>query len=82
MTIVCPGPFDSGFVAKAGNDYTFQKIKPLSGEKAAEISYKAFKKNKSLKIIGFKNRMMMFATRLAPRKFVTNTSVSQIKKEK
>ena len=82
LTTICPGPFDSGFVAKAGNDYTFTKIKPLSSQKVAEISYKAFKKNRSLKIIGFKNKMMMFATRFAPRKFVTNTSVSQIKKEK
>ena len=82
LTTICPGPFESGFVERAGNDYTFSKIKPLSGQRVAEITYRAFKKNKSLKIIGFKNKLMMFATRFAPRKFVTNTSVSQIKKEK
>ena len=81
LTTICPGPFESGFVSKAGNDYTFSKIKPVSASKVADISYKAFKKNKSLVVIGFKNKLMMFLTRLAPIKFVTNTSASQIKKQ-
>lgn len=80
MTTICPGPFASDFVNKAHNDYTFSKMKPLSTEKVADITYKTFKKNKSLKIIGFKNKLMMFATRFAPRKFVTDTSAKQIKK--
>ena len=81
LTTVCPGPFESGFVAKAGNEYTFSKIKPMCAEKVAEISYKVLKKNKSFKVIGFKNKVMMFLSRFAPRKFVTNTSASQIKKQ-
>ena len=81
LTTVCPGPFDSGFVSRAGNEYTFSKIKPMTTLKVAEISYKALKKNKSFKVIGFKNKLMMFLTRFAPRKFVTNTSASQIKKK-
>lgn len=80
VTSICPGPFASDFVNKAHNDYTFSKMKPLSTEKVADITYKAFKKNKSLKIIGFKNKLMMFATRFAPRKFVTDASAKQIKK--
>jgi len=80
LTTVCPGPFESGFVSKAGNDYTFSKIKPLTSAKVAEISYKACIKNKPFLVIGFKNKLMMFLTRLAPRKFVINTSASQIKK--
>ena len=81
MTTICPPPFASDFVNKAHNDYTFSKMKPLPTEKVADITYKTFKKNKSLKIIGFKNKMMMFATRFAPRKFVTNTSAKQLKKD-
>ena len=81
LTTINPGPFESGFVSKAGNDYTFSKIKPISAKKVAEISYKCVKKGKSFKVIGFKNNVMMFLTRLAPRKFVTNTSASQIKKQ-
>ena len=80
LTTVCPGPFDSGFVGKAGNEYTFSKIKPMSTKKVAVVSYKAIKKNKSFKVIGFKNKLMMFFTRFVPRKLVTNTSASQIKK--
>ena len=79
LTTVCPGPFESGFVSKAGNEYTFSKIKPMSAQKVAEISYKCLKKNKSFKVIGFKNKLMMFMTRFAPRKLVTNTSANQIK---
>ena len=81
LTTVCPGPFESGFVSKAGNEYTFSKIKPISASKVAEISYKACMKNKSFLVIGFKNKLMMFLTRFAPRKFVINTSASQIKKK-
>ncbi len=81
LTTVCPGPFDSGFVGKAGNEYTFSKIKPMSTKKVAEVSYKAVKKNKSFKVIGFKNKLMMFFTRFVPRKLVTNTSANQIKKQ-
>ena len=79
LTTVCPGPFESGFVSKAGNEYTFSKIKPMSVQKVAEISYKCLKKNKSFKVIGFKNKLMMFMTRFSPRKLVTNTSANQIK---
>ena len=81
VTRVCPGPFSSEFVNKAHNDYTFKKMKPLSTEKVADITYKAFKKNKSTKVIGFKSKMMIFASRFAPRKFIVDTSAKQIKKD-
>ena len=79
VTTINPGPFESGFVKKAGNDYTFSKIKPISAKKVAEISYKCMKKGKSFKVIGFKNNLMMLLTRFVPRKLVTNTSANQIK---
>ena len=79
VTTVCPGPFSSDFVKKAHNDYTFKKMKPLPTSKVADITYKAFKKNKSLKVIGFGNKMMILATRFAPRKFVTSVSAKQLK---
>ncbi len=79
VTTINPGPFESGFVKKAGNDYTFSKIKPISAQKVAEISYKCMKKGRSFKVIGFKNRLMMLLTRFVPRKLVTNTSANQIK---
>lgn len=81
LTTICPGPFESNFVKKAGNDFTFSKIKPISAKKVAEISYKCLIKGKSFKVIGFKNKLLMFFTRFVPRKLVTNTSASQIKKD-
>ncbi len=78
MTTICPGPFDSGFVSKAHNDYTFKKMKPIPSAKVAEVSMKAFKKNKSLLIIGFSNKLMIFFSRFFPRKFVTNVSATNI----
>ena len=81
LTTICPGPFESNFVKKAGNDFTFSKIKPISANKVAEISYKCLLKGKSFKVIGFKNKLLMFFTRFVPRKLVTNTSASQIKKD-
>ena len=79
LTTINPGPFESGFVKKAGNEYTFSKIKPISAQKVAKISYKCLMKGKSFKVIGFKNNLMMFLTRFVPRKLVTNTSANQIK---
>ena len=79
VTTINPGPFESGFVKKAGNNYTFSKIKPISAQKVAEISYKCMMKGKSFKVIGFKNNLMMLLTRFVPRKLVTNTSANQIK---
>lgn len=79
VTTINPGPFESGFVKKAGNDYTFSKIKPISAQKVAEISYRCMMKGKSFQVIGFKNNLMMLLTRFVPRKLVTNTSANQIK---
>lgn len=79
---LCPGPFMSEFVKKAHNDYTFTKIKPVSAEKVATFGYKKSLKGKTLAIVGFKNKLTIFASRLAPRKFVTSTSAKTLKKEK
>lgn len=79
---LCPGPFESEFVKKAHNDYTFKKIKPISAKKVAEIGYKKSLKGKTLTIVGFKNRLTIFASKLAPRNFVTKTSAKTLKKEK
>ena len=82
LLTLCPGPFMSKFVEKAHNDYTFKKIKPISAKSVAEFGFKKSKKGKSLAIVGFKNRMLVFLTRLFPRSFVTMMSAKNIKKEK
>ncbi len=78
---LCPGPFNSDFVKKAHNDYTFKKIKPFEAKKVAELAYKASKKNKKLLITGFKNKVTVFITRFFPRSFVTKVSASTMKED-
>lgn len=80
LLTLCPGPFLSKFVELAHNDYTFKKIKPVSAKTVAEFGYKKSLKGKSLAVVGFKNRLTIFATRFAPRKFVTKTSAKTMKK--
>lgn len=77
---LCPGPFKSGFMNKAGNDYTFAKIKPVSAEKVALYGYKQSLKGKRIAIIGFTNKLTAFAPRLFSRKFVATVSAGTLKK--
>lgn len=81
LLTLCPGPFLSEFVKKAHNDYTFKKIKPVTAKKVAEFGYKKSIKGKSMAIVGFKNRLTVFACRFFPRKMVTMVSAKNMKKE-
>lgn len=81
LLTLCPGPFLSEFVKKAHNDYTFKKIKPVTAKKVAEFGYKKSIKGKSIAIVGFKNRLTVFACRFFPRKMVTMVSAKNMKKE-
>ena len=80
LLTVCPGPFVSGFVGKAGNDWTFKKIKPVSAEKIAQFAYKNSIKGKRVAIPGFKNKITAFLPRLFSRKFVATVSATTLKK--
>jgi len=80
LLTLCPGPFESGFVGKAGNDYTFKKIKPVSAMKVAEYGYKKSLKGKRVAVVGFKNKMTVFAPRFVSRKFVASASAKTLKK--
>ena len=77
---LCPGPFTSGFVSKAKNDYTFQKIKPIPAEKVAKYGYKQSIKGKRVAVVGFNNKLTVFAPRFFSRKFVTFASACNLKK--
>lgn len=80
LLTLCPGPFDSGFVARAGNDYVFEKIKPLPAMKVAEYGYKQSLKGKSVAVVGANNKFTVFIPRFFSRKFVTKVSAGTIKK--
>lgn len=81
LLTLCPGPFNSNFVSKAKNYYTFSKIKPVDAKYVAEFGYKKSIKGKSLAIVGLKNRLTIFLTRFAPRSFVTKSSAKTMKSE-
>lgn len=76
---LCPGPFTSGFVARAGNDFTFKKIKPIPAEKVAKIGYDASRKGKAVQVVGFGNKVTVFAPRFVPRSFVAKMSAKTLK---
>lgn len=80
LLTLCPGPFNSKFVSKAHNDYTFSKIKPLEAYQVAEFGYKKSIKGKTLAVVGFKNRFTIFLSRFVPRKFIARTSAKTMKK--
>ena len=80
LLTLCPGPFKSEFVAKAGNDFTFEKIKPIEASKVAAYGYKQSKKGKRVAIVGFGNKLTIFFTRLFPRNLVTMGSAKTMKK--
>ena len=81
LLTLCPGPFNSEFVSKAHNDYTFKKIKPIEASEVAKYGYKKSLQGKSVAIVGFKNKLSVFAAKLAPRSFVTKTSAQTMKKD-
>jgi short-subunit dehydrogenase len=81
VTAVCPGPFDSDFVKKAHNDYTFKKIKPMTTKKVALLAFKALKKKKMTYIIGFKNKLTCFVTRFFPRKMIASIAAGTMKEK-
>lgn len=81
LLTLCPGPFNSEFVGKAGNDYTFKKIKPIEASEVAKYGYKKSLQGKRVAIVGFKNKLTVFATRFAPRSFIIETTAKTMKKD-
>lgn len=82
LLTLCPGPFESDFVKRAGNDYTFKKIKPTTAKEVAEYGYKALLKGKRVAVMGFKNKITTFAPRFFSSKFIAKVSASTLKEQK
>lgn len=79
VSTICPGPFESGFVEKAGNYHTFSISKVYPSDVVAQMSYDLMKKRKSLKIIGFKNKSLVFFSKFVSRKMIVDSSAKILK---
>ena len=80
LLTICPGPFISGFVERAKNDWTFKKIKPVSAKTIATFAYKKSLKGKRIAVYRFTNKLTAFAPRFFSRKFVATISAKTLKK--
>lgn len=68
VSCLCPGPTHTGFVAAAHMEgVNLLKMGTETAEAVAQVGYAAFMKNKAVAISGFKNKLIAFSTRLAPR---------------
>jgi len=76
VTCLCPGPTETGFGKRAGNDQSrvFKKLGAMSAERVALDGYRAVMEGRTLAISGAQNWLVAQSTRFAPRKLVTAIS--------
>ncbi len=76
VTCLCPGPTETGFAARAGNDKSrlFKKFSAMSPASVALVGYRALMEGRTLAIAGIQNRMLAQSIRFSPRKLVTAIS--------
>lgn len=68
VSCVCPGPVKTSFQNKAGIKKSEKAKKYLmDADKVAKIAYQEFFKGKAIIIPGFKNKLLVFGTKLIPR---------------
>lgn len=71
VTALCPGPTETHFVEVAGarGSRLFNRM-AMSAESVAQLGHRAFRRGRFLKVTGFRNQLLAFSTRLAPRAVV------------
>ncbi|WP_252224192.1 SDR family oxidoreductase [Clostridium sp. ZBS2] len=68
VSCVCPGPVKTSFQSKAGIKKSEKAKKYLmDADKVAKIAYKEFFKGKAIIIPGYKNKLLVWGTKLIPR---------------
>lgn len=73
---LCPGTTKTNFfnVASVDKSNLTKNLKPVSAESLAKYGYKKFLKNKVVAVHGFKNKLMVFGLRFAPRSLVRSVA--------
>ncbi|NFF80847.1 SDR family oxidoreductase [Clostridium botulinum] len=68
VSCVCPGPVKTSFQSKAGIKKSKKAKKYLmDAEKVSKIAYEGFFKGKAIIIPGYKNKLLVWGTKLIPR---------------
>lgn len=71
VTVLCPGPTESNFSAVARGEKTRKvQSKKMPAETVALLGHAAFRNKKVISIPGMRNRMLVHAARILPRKTV------------
>lgn len=81
VTVLCPGPTESGFQAAADlkNSNLFKGNQIASSKQVAEFGYNMMMKGKIVVIHGFMNKLLAFSVRLAPRNIITSVTRMKLK---
>jgi uncharacterized protein len=76
VTCLCPGPTNTDFARRAGNDNSrlFKKIGGMKAETVARDGYRGLMAGKTVVISGMQNWLVAESVRFAPRKVVTAIS--------
>ena len=76
VTCLCPGPTNTDFARRAGNDNSrlFKKIGGMSAAAVAHDGYRGLMEGKTVVISGLQNWLAAESVRFAPRKMVTAIS--------
>ena len=71
ITVLCPGPTATNFNEVAGARFSrgFMR-RAMSAEEVARIGHRSFRTRSVVAIAGFRNQLLAFSTRLAPRAVV------------
>src|SRR5262249_48274926 len=71
ITALCPGPTATNFNEAAGARFSRGFMRSaMSAEAVARIGHRAFRNKSVVAIAGFRNQLLAFSTRLAPRGLV------------
>ena len=74
---LCPGPVKTDFQESAGIVKSEKAKKYLMNAKdVAKEGYEGFKKGKAIIVPGFKNKLMIIATKIAPRSIIRKIILS------
>ena len=71
VTALCPGPTETAFIRKAGEENSrINEGDKMSQRTVAEAGYNGLMKGKNVVVPGFKNRMLVRLTKIAPKSLV------------